>query len=85
MRTIVKAESRGNQYAVNNNPKTKDLSYGLVQINKYTDATHKDPHPDVSIVQAFSPAFALNFLASALASGSCAEWTTCPIKGGNSE
>lgn len=68
MRTIVKNESGYDQYAIGDH----GTSYGLVQV-------HLPAHPDVSVAQAYSPYYALNFLAENLASGSCRIWTTCPL------
>lgn len=69
MRTIVKRESAGNQYAIGDH----GSSYGLTQI-------HLPAHKDVSIQEAFSPEFSLNFLAYHLSLGQCYLWSTCPEK-----
>jgi hypothetical protein len=74
MRHIVSNESGYNQYAHNNNPKTRDDSWGLVQVNKFNGG-----HPDISIAEAESPFFALNYLASELKKGHCSQWSTCDL------
>lgn len=71
MRIIVKRESAFAQYAKNINP-PREMSYGLVQINL-------PAHPDTSIAEAFSPVYALNFLAQNLSVGNCYLWSTCPL------
>lgn len=76
MRQIVKAESSYNPQAVGDKTyfckRTRQVapSYGLVQINV---CFH-----DVTIEQAFTPEFAIEFLARHLSQGKCYLWSTCP-------
>ena len=69
MRSIIACESQYNQYAIAST--SKEFSVGLVQINIKA-------HPSISINQARSPMFALNFLASEMAKGNLFICDACP-------
>ena len=66
VRGIIKRESNFNQYAKGDH----GTSIGLVQI-------HLPAHPDVSVIEAENPLFAINFLTQNLATGNCHLWSTC--------
>jgi soluble lytic murein transglycosylase-like protein len=78
MHTIIKAESTYQPEAIGDKgyycKKTGQItpSYGLAQINLCF-------HP-VTVQQAHTPEFAIEFLAKKLARGECYLWSTCPYK-----
>lgn len=67
---VIACESNFNQYAHNDNPKTGDDSYGIVQINKI----HGE-HSDISITQAESAVWSINYLAQQISEGNGDQWS----------
>lgn len=69
MMKIIGCESGGNITAVGD----KGTSFGLVQI-------HLIAHPEITKVQAFTPDFAIQFLAENIAIGNVKIWSCAKIE-----